>query len=139
MNLISSCSLHAEEIEMNLEYVSSVVITGITVVFIALILLVLILYVFGFISNMKTKSANKKKAIKSADKTDDKATAGIKMTNAPIIDDGIEEEIVAVISAAIAAMSEKSGKKLMLKSIKASKPQRSAWAAAGLIDNTRPF
>lgn len=138
MNLISSCSLHAEEIEMNLEYVSSVVITGITVVFIALILLVLILYVFGFISNMKTKSANKKKAIKSADKTDDKATAGIKMT-APIIDDGIEEEIVAVISAAIAAMSEKSGKKLMLKSIKASKPQRSAWAAAGLIDNTRPF
>ena len=137
MNLMSS--LLAEEIDMNIEYVSSVVITGITVVFIGLIVLVLILYVFGFFSNIKTKSAEKKKAIKSADKVDDKITAGIKTTKAPAIDDGIEGEIVAVISAAIAAMSEKSGKKLMLKSIKASKPQRSAWAAAGLIDNTRPF
>lgn len=137
MNLMSS--LHAEEIDMNIEYVSSVVITGITVVFIGLIVLVLILYVFGFISNIKTKSSDKKKVIKSADKSDSKVTAGIKTTKAPVIDDGIEEEIVAVISAAVAAMSEKSGKKLILKSIKASKPQRSAWAAAGLIDNTRPF
>lgn len=137
MNLMSS--LHAEEIDMNIEYVSSVVITGITVVFIGLIVLVLILYVFGFISNIKTKSSDKKKVIKSADKSDSKVTAGIKTAKAPVIDDGIEEEIVAVISAAVAAMSEKSGKKLILKSIKASKSQRSAWAAAGLIDNTRPF
>lgn len=138
MNWMSS--LLAEDVDMNFEYVASVVITGITVVFIALILLVIILSLFGLVSKLKTKSANKKAEGKKADKADDTASVKIQeVSTAPAVEDGIEEEIVAVISAAIAEMSAKSGKKLALKSIKAAKPQRTAWAAAGLIDNTRPF
>lgn len=137
MNLMSS--LLADNVTMNFEYVASVVITGITVVFIGLILLVIILSLFGLISKLRT-SANKKAESKKADKTDDTLSVKVQTAStAPVVEDGIEEEIVAVISAAIAEISAKSGKKLALKSIKAAKPQRTAWAAAGLIDNTRPF
>ena len=58
---------------------------------------------------------------------------------APVVEDGIEEETVAVIMAAISAMSSAEGKKLVLKSVKTAKPQRPAWSTAGIIDNTRPF
>lgn len=137
MNLMSS--LLADDVTMNFEYVASVVITGITVVFIGLILLVIILSLFGLISKLRT-SVNKKTDDKKADKPDNKSSVNVQTASVqPAVEDGIEEEIVAVISAAIAEMSAKSGKKLALKSIKAAKPQRTAWAAAGLIDNTRPF
>lgn len=138
MNLVSS--LFAGDVDMNFEYVASVVITGLTVVFLGLILLVIILSVFGLISKLKLKSANKKADAEKEDKPDTAASVNVQAAvTTPSVEDGIEEEIVAVISAAIAHMSAKSGKKLALKSIKASKPQRTAWAAAGLIDNTRPF
>lgn len=138
MNLMSS--LLAEENDMNFEYVSSVVITGLTVVFLGLILLVIILSLFGLISKLRTRSANKKAEVNKTAKVEEKASVNVQASiTAPAVEDGIEEEIVAVISAAIAEMSAKSGKRLSLKSIKASKPQRTAWAAAGLIDNTRPF
>lgn len=140
MNLMSS--LLAGGVDMNFEYVASVVITGLTVVFLGLILLVIILSIFGLISKLKIKSADKKAEAKKADKVDkaDDTSVNIQASvTTPAVEDGIEEEIVAVISAAIAEMSAKSGKKLALKSIRASKPQRTAWAAAGLIDNTRPF
>lgn len=138
MNLLSS--LLSEDIDMNFEYVTSVVITGITVVFIGLILLVVILLLFGLISKVRRKAAGKKVRIESEIKADKVSLPSEEIVSAvPEIEDDIEEEIVAVISAAIAHMSAKSGKKLTLKSVKTAKPQRTAWAAAGLIDNTRPF
>ncbi len=138
MNLLSS--LLAGDIDMNFEYVASVVITGITVVFIGLVLLVVILLLFGLISKAKRKSADKKAELKNTVKTDVKSMPKVEPAKPALeIDDNIEEEIVAVITAAIAHMSEKSGKRLTLKSIKTAKPQRTAWATAGLIDNTRPF
>lgn len=138
MNLINS--LLAEDIDMNFEYVASVVFTGLTVVFIGLILLVVILFVFGLISKAKRNSADKKTESNNNVKTEKIASSGAELVKtAPEIEDDIEEEIVAVITAAIVAMSEKCGKKLTLRSIKTAKPQRTAWATAGLIDNTRPF
>ncbi len=138
MNLLSS--LLSEDIDMNFEYVASVVITGITVVFIGLILLVVILLLFGLISKVRRKAAGKKVRTDSEIKADKVLLPSEEISSAvPEIEDDIEEEIVAVISAAIAHMSAKSGKKLTLKSVKTAKPQRTAWAAAGLIDNTRPF
>ncbi len=138
MNFLSS--LLAEDIDMNFEYVTSVVITGITVVFIGLILLVVILLLFGLISKVRKKTVGKKVRTDSEIKADKVVLPSEKIASAaPEIEDDIEEEIVAVISAAIAHMSAKSGKKLTLKSVKTAKPQRTAWAAAGLIDNTRPF
>lgn len=138
MNLLSS--LLAENIDMNFEYVASVVITGITVVFIGLVLLVVILLLLGLISKAKIKSADKKAELKNTVKTDVASMPKVEPAKPALeIEDNIEEEIVAVITAAIAHMSEKSGKRLTLKSIKTAKPQRTVWAAAGLMDNTRPF
>ena len=138
MNLLSS--LLAGDVDMNFEYVASVVITGITVVFIGLVLLVVILLLFGLISKVRRKSADKKAELKNTVKNSDASMPKVETIKPTLeIEDNIEEEIVAVITAAIAHMSEKSGKRLALKSIKTAKPQRTAWAAAGLMDNTRPF
>ena len=139
MNLLSS--LLAEDVDMNFEYVASVVITGLTVVFLCLIILVIILFLFGLVSKAKRRYNEK---IAESNRTE-KTTVDIaipkvqEVKTVPDVEDGIEEEIVAVIIAAIVQISEKSGKRLALKSIKTAKPQRTAWAAAGLIDNTRPF
>ena len=63
----------------------------------------------------------------------------VKPVSVPVIENGIDEEIVAVISAAVAAMSSGSGKKIALKSVKYAKPSRPIWANAGIAENTRPF
>ena len=52
-------------------------------------------------------------------------------------EEGIPEEVVAVIAAAVATMYGKSGR-AKIKSIKKA-GGRSAWANAGVLDNTRPF
>lgn len=127
----------AKELEMNTENVAAVVITGFVVVFIGLILLILFVYLLGsfFTRKNNKKLRNQKKEVKTQAVTP-KISAP---TDVPSVEDGIDDEVVAVIAAAISAMSAQSGKKLAIKSIKASKPQRNPWAAAGLMDNTRPF
>ena len=106
--------------------VASVVITGIVVVFIGLVLLILLVSIYGKIFDViNSRAARKAEEAKKA--------------AAPVVEDGIEEETVAVIMAAISAMSSAEGKKLVLKSVKTAKPQRPAWSTAGIIDNTRPF
>ncbi|MBQ8120498.1 MAG: OadG family protein [Ruminococcus sp.] len=124
--------------------IASVVITGMSVVFIGLVLLVLFVSIYGGLFN---KANQKKKEKQEAEKQAAEAEKAKKTenkpvqpaVNAPAATDGIEEEIVAVIAAAVAAIGEKSGKKLVVKSIKRSVSQRDPWAAAGLVDNTRPF
>lgn len=121
--------------------VASVVITGIVVVFIGLVLLILLVSIYGKIfdvinSRAARKAEEAKKAAEAA-----KAVAKPEPIKAAalVVEDGIEEETVAVIMAAISAMSSAEGKKLVLKSVKTAKPQRPAWSTAGIIDNTRPF
>lgn len=121
--------------------VASVVITGLVVVFIGLVLLILLVSIYGKLfdvinGRVARKAEEAKKAAEAA-----KAVAKPEpiKTSAPVVEDGIEEETVAVIMAAISAMSSAEGKKLVLKSVKTAKPQRPAWSTAGIIDNTRPF
>ncbi len=136
--------LKGTDSDLGANTVASVVITGICVVFIGLIILIVCVSLYGAVFN----SMAKKKAEKA------KAEAEAKLLEAedaprilpppdfgpdPDIEDGIEEEIVAVIAAAIAAMGAASGKRLALRSIKTAKGARSAWANAGIADNTRPF
>ena len=91
--------------------VASVVITGIVVVFIGLVLLILLVSIYGKIfdvinSRAARKAEEAKKAAEAA-----KAVAKpepIKVA-APVVEDGIEEETVAVIMAAISAMSSAEG------------------------------
>ena len=128
--------------------ITSVVITGIVVVFIGLILLILFVSIYGkiFEAVNRRKDAKAKAEVEAklreAAKGEAKPMAGVVHTQkaeTPVIEDGIEEEIVAVIAAAIAAMGAASGKKLALRSVKTVKGTRSAWAAAGAAENTRPF
>ena len=139
--LLNSAQLLLKGTERNLSSgtVSSVVITGIVVVFIGLILLILFVSIYGKIFEL----IENKKAKKNNEKLNSVNPAPVKVvekpTSAPVVEDGIDEEVGAVITAAIAAMSAKSGKKMVLKSIKNTKPARPAWANAGIVENTRPF
>lgn len=132
----------AAEQEMTLEYVAAVVITGIVVVFICLILLIIFISLLGLLFKKKDKKktspentiGSKEDLVKISMDTP-KATP----QTASFESSDADDEIIAVITAAIAAMSEQSGKKLVLRSVRAVKPSRLAWAQAGLADNTRPF
>lgn len=121
--------------------VASVVITGIVVVFIGLVLLILLVSIYGKIFDVINGRAARKaeEAKKAAEAAKAVAKPEPIKAAAPVVEDGIEEETVAVIMAAISAMSSAEGKKLVLKSVKTAKPQRPAWSTAGIIDNTRPF
>lgn len=126
--------------------ITSVVITGVVVVFIGLILLIIAVSVYGKIFHSLNQRKDAKAKAEAEAKIREAAKGApvpeakvVSNTAAPVIEDGIEEEIVAVIAAAIAAMGAASGKKLALRSIKTSKGARSAWANAGISENTRPF
>lgn len=138
--------LRTSDRDLNAETIVSVVITGIAVVFVALIILIALVYLYGKIfevvnANQAAKAEAKKQA-EAAEKTAEKPAPVKAAAPAPVVEDGIEEEIVAVITAAIAAYGAQSGKKLAVRSIKASggaPSGRSAWSAAGLAEATRPF
>ena len=118
--------------------VASVVITGLVVVFIGLVLLILLVSIYGKLFDVINGRAARK-AEEAAEAAKAVAKPEPIKAAAPVVEDGIEEETVAVIMAAISAMSSAEGKKLVLKSVKTAKPQRPAWSTAGIIDNTRPF
>lgn len=126
--------------DLNAGTISSVVITGITVVFIGLVLLIVFVMLYGkiFEALNNKKSEKTKKELEKILPSNPVATVK-KAVTLPVVEDGIDEEIVAVITAAIAAMSAKAGKKMTLKSVKYAKPSRPAWANAGIVENTRPF
>ena len=52
--------------------------------------------------------------------------------------DGISEEVVAVIAAAVAAMTPE-GKRYAVRSVSRARGDRPVWAAAGVAESTRPF
>lgn len=118
----------------------NVTVTGVTLVFSMLELLVLILLIFGTISENLKKSADKKAAKAKQQALSDMADDANKN---PVItktnSSSINNEIVAAISAAISVMYAGSAKKPVIKSIKKSSGRRSAWANAGIQNNTRSF
>ncbi|MBE6836606.1 MAG: sodium pump decarboxylase subunit gamma [Ruminococcus sp.] len=128
-------TLLADVLEMNVENVAAVVITGLIVVFIGLILLIAFV---SFLGKFFTKKPKAKKVKKASYVKEEKVNVP-KVATPPVVEEGISDEIVAVIAAAIAAMGAKSGKKLALRSVRTAKPQRNAWASAGIMENTRPF
>lgn len=115
---------------------AKVVLTGFVVVFAMLILLILIIKLYSFIVVKAQQGGTKKKekpvAVPLTSESKNVVPA------APVSDDGVSQEVVAVISAAVASMYG-SPEKVKIKSIKKSNGGRSAWANAGILDNTRPF
>lgn len=139
--LAGSSTIPPDKADLDAGTVASVVITGIVVVFLALVILILCVSIYGKIfDTINKKSAEKSKAKAEAEKKPEPVKAAEPVVSPePVIEDGIGDETVAVIMAAISAMESTGGKKLVLKSVKTAKPQRPAWSAAGIIENTRPF
>lgn len=140
--ILGKATIPPDQDHLDAGTVASVVVTGIAVVFIALILLIFLVFLYGKLFVSINKHAAKKAEAKKAAEAEVKAS--VQETKpapapAPVVEDGIGDETVAVIMAAISAMESSSGKKLVLKSVKTAKPQRSAWSTAGIIENTRPF
>ena len=147
VQLLSS-NIPPDQTDLGAETVASVVITGISVVFIGLIILIVLVMLYGNIFKAINKSAEEKAKAKAeaeaaAKAKEQKETVKVEpapaAASAPVVEDGIEEEVVAAIMGALSAMYAGSGKKPVLKGVKAAKPRRSAWSAAGVMENTRPF
>lgn len=129
----------------------TVVVSGISIVMGTLILLIIVFYLFGFVvSHMvdasqkrAAKKAEKKKAKNLQAKAENIAPAV--QAPAPVapkaeldVQQGINEEIVAAISAAVYSMEGADSK---IVSIRRKNPVtgRNPWAQAAVIDNTKPF
>ena len=111
-----------------MDFAILVTITGMVVVFAALIFLTFCIW----LSFTKPKQP-------AAPKTEAKPAAPAPKAPAPVANAtaGIPGEVVAAISAAVASMM--GGKPFAVRSIKRKKQTRPAWGAAGIVENTRPF
>lgn len=123
------------------DYWSSVGIislTGILVVFLILAILIFFFWLMGTIFKAVDKSKAAKKAAAESVKA---APVPVVETVDEIFEDNDDEEIVAVISAAIAAYAEAEGTSLTITGIKKRRETRtrSAWSMAGINDNIGRF
>lgn len=117
--------------------VGIITLTGILVVFLILAILIFFFWLLGTIFKAVDKSKkNKQEAAKAqAQESVQKATPVVEET----VPEENDDELIAVISAAIAAYSDDEG--FTIKSVRKhdGKRARSAWSAAGISENTRPF
>lgn len=115
----------------------TVVLVGLVVVFAVLLILVAFCSITGKIFSSTGKDNKKKADVAPA------APAKSAAAPAPVVEDGIEDEVVAAISAAIACIMGE-GVPFTVKSISRKKTAASAsgrpvWSAAGIAESTRPF
>lgn len=149
MNVLSPLQLQTAAEQMSLAdkgiSAAKVILTGFVVVFAVLLLLILIIKIYSAIvgkaQDVSSKRTEKKVKVKEGElKLSGRPAAPLPAAATPVesADEGIPEEVVAVIAAAVATMYDSPGK-ARIKSIKKSGGKRSAWANAGILDNTRPF
>ena len=118
--------------------VGIITLTGILMVFAILVILILLFSIMGKVFGNIDK--NKKKQV--TDKPTEAKVSEAPKTSAPAVEDFStnDDEVIAVISAAIAAYSAQDGKSYQIKSIRRKDVRtRSAWSMAGIAQNTRPF
>ncbi len=134
-NLINN-SLTPLAKQMTISYIIAVVITGLVVVFSGLIILILFVWAFGKVFTKNKVQPQPQKTTVIPVIPNPQPTPNILNKNQE--DD---DEIIAVIAAAVAAMGASDGKTYKLKSVRAVKtnPSRSAWAFAGIQNDTNPF
>ena len=123
---------------MNINWTEAgaVVLTGLVVVFVALILLIIVVWAFSKIIDKTPKKAPAPKKAAPAPKAAPQVTVA---APAPAGED--MDEIAAAITAALAVIlaEEGAGKSYVVKSIKRVRNGGSAWRNAGLADTVRPF
>lgn len=119
-----------------MEFAILVTITGLVVVFAALIALSGAIWIMGKLMSAITGNKSGKNDGEKAKATAVAAPANTNVAQATV-NSGISGDVVAAISAAVAMMM--GGKAFAVKSIKRAKSARPAWASAGVVENTRPF
>ncbi len=118
---------------------SNVALCGVSIVFLMLILLVVAIIIFGKIMD-SANGASKPKAPKPQKKIVTKPTPVPVATNTNISSE-TEDDVIAAIAAAVGYLYSDADVKPVIRAIRPSnsKAQRSAWANAGVIQNTRAF
>ena len=146
INLMSLTAAAAEVVDDrvnvagNWGLIGSTVVTGIVIVFLILAILIFFLWAMGKIfqsieNSKKKKTEENALVIAVAPSVPDTQT-----DETEIYDESDDDEIIAVISAAIAAYGEAEGKQYRICGIKKrEKSQRSGWSAAGIAENMRSF
>lgn len=123
------------DLKMEGSYIFTVVFTGLVVVFLGLIILIVCVKIMEQIFKLIDKAKASPKA-PAPEKQPEAAKISAPAASAPEIEDGISDEIVAVIAAAVASMSGG----YALKSVKKSRSsRRTAWGAQGVSESTRIF
>lgn len=116
-----------------------VMLTGLVIVFVMLVFLTYIIKGYGSIVRGIEEKTQNKNAVQSAPASKTFASAEKSaQVAAPTVQGGIPDEVVAAISAAVYTMYGTSVSTIT--SIRrATRPNRSEWGMAGLLENTRPF
>lgn len=117
-----------------------VVATGLVIVFSVLVLLYLIISLEGVIFSSLDKNKKNKtgKGGKKEAAAQEASSSGTRQNIAPVaVEKGIPAEIIAAISAAVAAME--GGSRYVIRSLTRAKRDRSAWSNAAAISYTEPF
>jgi len=132
---------------LNGAQIAGVTIAGLGIVFAGLVILVFVIFLFGKLFDAINKKTAKKQAdamAKSAPKTAPApkvAAPAPQAAPAPAAAD--DDEVIAVISAVVAAMSAADGKTYKVRSVKpavsSSLSGRTAWAMDGRRNNVMPF
>lgn len=109
-----------------------VVLTGISLVFAILFILILVVLLEGKIFT----SLGKKKNAEAAQEQASPAPVAAPAPTAPAVEAGISPEVVAAIAAAVATAS---GGQYTLRAVSTSKKGRGQWGLAGVVQSTEPF
>lgn len=121
----------------NMGQALTILVTGLVVVFAVLVLLIAIIKLYGtIVYNAQNKNKGGGKKVEAAKAPASKPVQPAQ--NSPAVEEGIPGEVIAVIAAAVASMSD-GAVTYSLKRVKRSTGVRPVWSTAGLMDNTRPF
>lgn len=129
----------------NMDLALIVLLTGLVVVFAALIVLTFVIKGYGMIITSITSASKKKKAeAQAAKKAAQQATAKPAAPAAkpaapaaPAVQEGIPGEVIAAIAAAV-DYTYGAGTHT-IRAVRRVPQNRSAWGSAGLAESTRPF
>lgn len=113
--------------------------SGIAIVFGMLLILVIMIAIFGLFAKVGSGKGDKKVKPEKAPKVKKVAEPLPSKSVVSVSSNVDDDEVIAVISAAVAMMYEGTGKKAVIRSIRTSFAGRSAWANAGIRDNVRAF
>ena len=116
----------------------NVTFCGIVIVFSMLVQQVILIKLFGMIYNsIASKSNTSEKETQAAASIPQKKNDVV--PQAAVNADTTDDEIIAVIAAAVDAMYEGTGIKPTVRSVRSLGAVRSVWAHTGIVNNTRAF